>query len=448
VEAQMIKPGGLLAACGVLIVLGGTVFYFQKNPSKPESTTPPSPKILTLSEDQVEDIRIVKAGSEPVVLKKLSGKWQITAPSATAADQEAAKTLVSAVSNVTSDRLIDEKPSDLATFGLNSPAIEVDITSKGGKVSKLLLGADTPTGSNTYVKLDGSPKVYTVFSSAKTNFDKTLNDLRDKRLLTFSSDKVAGFSIVSKGPSVEFGKNAQGEWQITKPKPYRADSPQVDDLLRKLKDARMDLAAPPPDFKTADKVGTASVTDNAGTQTIEIRQAKDKTYVAQSSVVDGAFKLAGDLGDGLKDKDADTFRNKKLFDFSFSDPTKVELNGAAYSKAGEKWTGPNGQIDPASIQTVVDKLRDLSAAKFADKFTGTQVLQIAVTSGDKHNVEKVTLNKVTDGYQAQRGDDPSVYVLPASTFDDLQGAVKGIKPYTAPKPLAKPTDKPIGDKKK
>jgi hypothetical protein len=434
VEAQMIKPAGLLAACGVLVVLGGAVFYFQKNPSKPESTTPPSPKILTLSEDQVEAIRIVKSGADPLVMKKINGKWEITEPAAMAADQDAAKTLLSAVSSVTADRLIDEKPSDLNAFGLTSPTTQVDVTLKGGTVSKLLLGADTPAGSNTYVKLESSPKVYTVFSSVKTNFDKTLNDLRDKRLLTFNSDKVTSFSITSKGPAVEFAKNGQNEWQITKPKSYRADSPQVDDLLRKLKDAKMDLAAPAPDFKTADKIGTATVTDNVSTQTLEIRQAKDKTYVAQSSVATGAFKLAGDLGDGLKEKDADSFRNKKLFDFNFNDPTKVELNGAAYSKTGEKWTGPNGQIDSAGIQTVVDKLRDLAASKFAEKLTGAQTLQIAVTSGDKHNVEKVTINKVAEGYEAQRADDPSVYVLPASAFDELQGAVKGIKPYTAPKP--------------
>ena len=30
---------------------------------------------------------------------------------------------------------------------------------------------------------------------------------------------------------------------------------------------------------------------------------------------------------------------------------------------------PSGQIDSDSIQTVIDKLRDLSAAKFADKMT-------------------------------------------------------------------------------
>ena len=72
------------------------------------------------------------------------------------------------------------------------------------------------------------------------------------------------------------------------------------------------------------------------------------------------------------EKDADSFRNKKLFDFNFNDPSKIEINGAAYSKSGSsqdsKWTGPSGQIDSGGIQSVIDKLRDLSAAQPANQF--------------------------------------------------------------------------------
>ncbi len=434
----MMKPTGLLAACGVLVVLGGLVIWFQKHPTKTEPATPPSPKILALGEDQIEGVRLVKPGSDPINLKKDGGNWVISEPKQMAADQDTVKSLVSSLASLNADRLIDEKPSDLAGFGLVNPPEEVDITLKGGTVNKLLLGSDTPAGSDTYVKLDSNPKVFTVLSSVKSNFDKGVNDLRDKRLLTFNQDKVTAISVTSKGPAFEFGKNGQNEWQITKPKPYRADSPQVDDLLRKLKDAKLDPTAPATEFATAAKIGSASVTDNTGTQTIEIRQiAKDKTYLAKSTAVEGTYKLMGDLGDGLKEKDVDSFRNKKLFDFNFTDPNKVEINGASYSKSGDKWTGPAGQMDSTSIQNVIDKLRDLSAAKFADKPAGTQTLQVAVTSGDKNKVEKVTFNQAGEDFDAQRGDDASVYVVSAATYNDLQGAIKGIKPFQQPKAAEK-----------
>jgi len=60
-------------------------------------------------------------------------------------------------------------------------------------------------------------------------------------------------------------------------------------------------------------------------------------------------------------------------------------------------------------------------------------LTATVTSGDKNKLERVTINKAGDAYNAQRGGEPAVYVIDAKNFDDLQKAISGIKPYQAPK---------------
>ncbi len=439
----MKNPIGLLVACGVLIVLGGLVWWTDKHPSKPETTTPASPKILALGEDQIEGIRIAKAGSEAIRLAKKADKWVIAEPTAFDADQDTVKSLVSTVATFNGERLIDENPADLGTFGLKEPAMEVEVTVKGGTVNKLQFGADTPTGTAAYVKLASNPKVFTVLSASKSGFEKTVTDLREKHLLTFNQDKLTSVTVTTKGTPFEFGRNAQNEWQIVKPGPYRADSLQVDDLVRKLKEAKMDLAAPAGDGdpKTAAKdfdggatIATISMRDNGMPQAITVRQAKDKTFYARSSVVEGTYKLSGDLGEGLKDKDIESFRNKKLFDFGFSDPTKVEIDGKAYQKSAEKWSGPSGQVDAPSVQSVIDKLRDLAASKFSDKASGTPAVTLVVTSGDKNKVEKVTVSKAGDSYSAQRDGESAVYVLDGKTFDDLQKTIQGIKPYVAPKP--------------
>ena len=75
------------------------------------------------------------------------------------------------------------------------------------------------------------------------------------------------------------------------------------------------------------------------------------------------------MGDAL-DKGLDDFRNKKLFDFGFSDPGKVELKNAVYTKSGDKWMSGSKTMDNASVQSLIDKLRDLSATKFADSGGG------------------------------------------------------------------------------
>jgi hypothetical protein len=438
----MLKPTGLLTATGLLVVLGGAVWYFNKHPKAPDTpATAASPKILTIAEDQINEIRIAKTGSDPIDLKNLAGKWVIAEPKQMPADQDTVKTMTSSLASFGSDRLIDDKPGDLNGFGLASPIEEVDVTLKNGTVDKILFGSDTPSGSDVYAKVDGKPSVYSVFSSAKTTFDKSVVDLRDKRLLPFNQDKITAVTITSKGPAFSFGKNAKGEWQITKPGPMRADATRVDDIVRRLKEAKMDTAATDQkeidkQFGTGAEVGSATVTDDSGPMAIAVRKGKDNSFYAKSSSVEGIYKLAGDLGDGLNEKAVDDFRNKKLFEFGFSDPTKIEIDAAAYQKSGDKWTGPKGQMDSGSIQEVIDKLRDFAGSKFADKMSGTQALTLSVTSGDSHKVEKVTLNKTATDYAAQREGDPAVYVIDAASYGDLQKAITGIK-AAAPAPANK-----------
>ena len=118
-----------------------------------------------------------------------------------------------------------------------------------------------------------------------------------------------------------------------KPRPLRADGSAVDGLISKLKDAKMDLTDEDAakKFAAATKVAVATVTDAGGTQTLEVRRDKDKNVYAKSSAVDGVYKTSADVADAL-DKGVDDFRNKKVFDFGFSDPSKVELKGATYTQ--------------------------------------------------------------------------------------------------------------------
>lgn len=434
-KAGGLKSGGLITAVGVLVVLGGLVWWTNKHPSADTaSKTPPAPKLISVDAGQVEGIKLVKTGAEPIELAKLAGTWTIVKPTPMPADQDAVNMLIGSVAPLNADRLIDEHPASLSDFGLANPVTEVDLTLKGGKTTKLLLGSDTPAATGTYAKLESDPKVYTLPVYAKTGFDKSVNDLRDKRLLTFNQDKLTGVSVAGKGQTLDFAKNAQGDWQIVKPKPMRADSLQVDDLVRKLKDAKMDLTSANADPKAADmqyasgeKAGAVSATDNTGTQTLDIRKGKDGSYYATSSVVAGIYKVAGEIGDRLG-KSADDYRNKKLFDFGFNDPSKLELNGATYQKSGDKWTSGSNAYEAGSVQAVIDKLRDLSATSFSDKIGGTQALTLAITSGENHRYEKVVVNKNGGVYDAQRDGEPgSVYVIDAKAIDDLQKTIAGIK---------------------
>jgi len=282
--------------------------------------------------------------------------------------------------------------------------------------------------------------VFTVASYTKSSLDKTPSDLRDKRLLTFDSDKLTRVDLQAKGQPVEFGKNNRNEWQILKPRPLRADGSQVETLINKLKDAKMDLSGAqediPKKFAAAPKVATAVVADAGGNQTLEVRRDKDKNCYAKSSAVEGTYKVASDLADAL-DKNLDDFRNKKLFDFGFSDPSKVELKTATYAKSGDKWLAGSKTLDNTSVQNLIDKLRDLSATKFPEKGGGEPVFEARVTSGDGKRVEKISITKQGNQYFAQRENEPSIYELDSQAVTDLQKAASDVKEQAPPQPKKK-----------
>jgi hypothetical protein len=438
------KPKGLLIAVALLAVLGGGLWWSNKQEAKKADSKSATDlvKVLAIPFADVKEVRVQRPGAEALAVAKPAGQWQIVAPQTFPADPLVTVQFVETASTLNADKVIEEKAGDLAPYGLNNPSMTVIVTRKDGKTDTLLVGDETPTGSGTYAKLVGNARVFTLASATKAGLEKTVADLRDKRLLTFDSDKLTRVELNAKGQAVEFGKNNQNEWQILKPRPLRADGSQVEDLIRKLKDAKMDLSVTAEDarkgaaaFASGAKVATATVTDASGNQSLEIRRDKDKNYYAKSSVVAGVFKVAAELGDGV-DKAADDFRNKKLFDFGFSDPNKVEFNKAVYAKSGEKWTASGKQMDSSAVQNLIDKLRELSAIKFLDKAAGDPAVELAVTSNDGKRVEKVTVTKQGNQYFAKRENEPGIYELDSHAVDELQKAaadVKEAKPAPAKK---------------
>jgi len=425
------KPKGLLIAVGLLAVLGGFSWWAYKHPADASKTGAEAggapTKLLTIPDDQFKEIKIAKLTGETIDLKKEDGKWKMVEPKQLPADQDAAGAMQSTLNSLSSEKLIEDKATDLKPYGLDRPTLDIQIFRADGKTDHLLIGDDTPTGSGSYAKLAGDPRVFTVASTVKTTIDKRPEDLRDKRLLTFDSDKLTRVELAAKGPAIEFGKNAQNEWAIVKPRPLRADGSAVDALVSKLKDAKMDLGNPSEDpakkFAASAKVAAVTLTDSSGTQTLEIRRDQEKNIYAKSSAVQGIYKANADLGDAL-DKGLDDFRNKKLFDFGFSDPSKVELKGVTYTKDGDKWKSNGKLMDNTSVQNLIDKLRDLTATKFAEKGGGQPVFEATVTA--KHP-EKVTISKQGDEYFAQREGEPSIYVLDGKAVEDLQKAAQDVK---------------------
>ena len=437
------KLKGLLIACLVLAALLGALYWSNHHPNAGSSTkaaTDAMPKILSLAQPHITGLTILRKDQPAVTLiRNNSGEWQITAPQPLAADQDSVSNLLSALSSLNAERLLEDKVSNLTSYGLAAPAVQLDVTLKDNKSKKVLIGDATPAGNAFYAMLDGDPRLFTVATYTKSSLDKSADDLRDKRLITADFDKATQLELVTEKAGarqdITLARN-KDSWQIVKPGPFRTGSDQVDDLIRSLKDAKMETGSSTKDsadaaaFKSASPVAQAKIVGASGTQELEIRKGKEQ-YYAKSSILPGVYEVPASVATSLN-KSVDDLRNKKLFDFGFEDPNKIEIHDGAksyfFTRSGSDWYGADGKkLDGVSFAQLLGDIRDLAATKFPNSGFTVPGINIVVTAKDGKDVERVAIAKSGEDYIAKRDKEPALYELSSATIQELQRSVGEVK---------------------
>jgi len=124
-------------------------------------------------------------------------------------------------------------------------------------------------------------------------------------------------------------------------------------------------------------------------------------------------------------KKLDDYRNKKLFEFGFAEPDKVEVkqDGASFvfAKSGTGWTKDGKSVEPGDVQQLIDRLRDLTGTGFADSATGAVFAEYTVKS------EKVVISKQGDKYFARRADSTEVVTVEAAVVAEIKEKAAAIK---------------------
>jgi hypothetical protein len=426
----------LLIAALVLAGLGGAIWWSEKQEAakidQPDPKIPP--RIVALLEENVKQLEVARAGEPPTVLvKDDAGKWSFVSPTGLTVDQAAVSSVSGGAASLSSDHVVDENLTDLAAYGLEPPVISVKLTLKDGKVTHLRIGGDTPDKTATYASVDGDKRLFAMPSSSKEMFDKSARDLREKHLLSFDANQLSRVELnVSGKPPLEFSR-AGDAWQILKPRPLRADGLQVDELVRQLSEAEMDLSADDKQalaaFGSGKPHATARVTTPSGVLTLDVRKSGDD-YYARSSTVPGAFKVTPALGTAVN-KTLDDFQNKKLFDFAFDEPSKVQFKSKdddkTFEKTGSGWLANGRTMDSVAVQSLIDKLRDLSASRMDDANMTTSEIEITVVSKDGKRTETVNFTPSGSDYLARRGNEFGIYRIDGSAITSLRQAVTGVQ---------------------
>jgi uncharacterized protein DUF4340 len=441
----MMKMRQLMAATIVLAALAATLYWsnHRKPSSDSVSASPSSPtaKIISLNQDDISKLEVKKKDGDDVVLNRVgASSWKITSPKPLVADQDSVSTILYNLSPMDGGTLIDEKAADLKQFGLAEPEAQVSATGKDGKTHTVLVGDETPTGDSAYVMVSGESKVYSVPKNTRTNLDKGLKDLRDKRLMPVDFDKLASVEISGAKLHLTFASE-DGKWTVRSPVNLRGDTSKMETIIEKLRTSTMDPGTSETDMKKAASrfasgapIATVKATDASGSQELQIRKAADGFY-AKTTAMDGAYKVPNELGDAVN-KDAEDFREKRVFDFAEEDPDKVELHDGskAYylARSSEDWWSDGKKMDALRAQEFLRSIRTLTATKFATTGFSSPALSLVVTSKDGKRIEKVDISKSGNNYLAKRADGPALFELDTKTVADIQKAAGDLKPAEVP----------------
>ncbi|HKN11687.1 MAG TPA: DUF4340 domain-containing protein [Candidatus Binatus sp.] len=398
-------------------IVGGYAFIVGRY-----SQTEATQKLLDVKQDDIAKIEL-KYSDRDIVLERDKGKpWRIVKPIGADADQAQAGNLARAIADGVLVRTVDDKPADLAPFGLKPPTTTVTVTTFDNKTPPSIeVGKSTPIGFNTYVRLSNSPAVLLTEGAFSAGMNKTVNDLRVRDLMAFKLDDVQKLTIArDNGQAVEIDRDGDN-WKIVKPAAYGADDTAVRMALSTLVNARAsdfisDAPANVNQYGLEKPHLTATVVLKNGEQQSMLfgfkqnEQGKSGIYVRRGERAP-VYAVAEYVMTSL-DKSPLDFRDKTIvkFDPESVETVKVKNSDGEFTlkrAAGGKWDvivgGKTSEGDIPVVERLLNQFRDLKGESIvADPMPSAQpfgldnpALEITLTGKDGRELGTVRLAKIS-----------------------------------------------------
>ena len=377
----------------VAVLLGVAVWYSNRDEAEKKEAEAQAKLLFgDLAAESVEWIELRTTDGQDARLERVDGAWRVAKPIAFPADPSTADGLASALVGVTSESVIeDAQGADVYGLGASSPVVRFRAA---GADRELRRGKKTPIGANNYVSTGAGP-VYTAASFRVTSFDKSLDDLRERRPLRFDRSGVARIEATWIDGGVVLDKK-DGQWRLVAPIDTEADPEAVETLLSDLVFLRASgfVDAPPPDKETGLAAPQYRVVLTDAPQDgkepmrheLQIGGVLEDTLRVARGAESALYKIPNERFDKLP-KTVAAFRWKSLANFVATDAQRFEITYSDSSAQGASqavtitgensdagWTTKPEAMDPERASRLVAELARLSAVDIAAEKMGASEL--------------------------------------------------------------------------
>lgn len=348
--------------------------------------------IITFDPDAITEIKFEKP--EQIHCKRESDRWIMTHPLTVNADTQRIQYILSELSQsqVLSFEADGENVAPLLEkYRLKNPRIMFSLSDEKSTYG-LRIGADDQSAQNyegahkkVYVQSIHQDGIFTVSDRIVQILNRSVFDLRDKRILDFQRTETTKFEIqygTQKIGGIKLGKD---KWQLNTPNRLKADPVAVSDLLFGVDSLQAaafvshatenmrDFGLNPPKMQVSFTVkgendpAVLLIGKDAKNNTVYVKAANSQQVaIVKRDLIDNIFKGVAWL------------RDKRIFDFRIEDPTRltVKYNDEQDSdkgltvtcqRLGSDWrlTAPvKEDANNAAVNEILYELIDLNADEF------------------------------------------------------------------------------------
>ncbi|MEN6312468.1 MAG: DUF4340 domain-containing protein, partial [Acidobacteriota bacterium] len=181
----------LLAAFAALLA---AVLLFESKDRKAAAVKEKEGKLVDVASADVRKIELKREDGTITLEKDARGAWRLTAPIEAGADAAEVEGLLSALSSLRFERVVETNAVDLKAYGI--PGREVSLWLKDGREPlRILVGMENPLDQSFFAKRDGDPRLVLLAGSLRSALEKKLIDLRDKEIFKFEAVVVKSVRV-------------------------------------------------------------------------------------------------------------------------------------------------------------------------------------------------------------------------------------------------------------
>jgi hypothetical protein len=418
------------AALAVILLALGVFYYVYEIRLGPgrEKAEGRKGRLFTVETADVNELLIERQG-EKVHAKREADGWQLLSPVKARADKGTVEDVLTSVVTAKSDREVaaTPTPAELADYGLDKPAVDLNLVLKDGKQLSLALGAKSPTGTWVYARESDKPAVHTVGDTLLRDATRPLGDFRDKTIVAFDRKDVTGFEVQTRDDAMTL-ESADGKWRVTRPVSLTADADLVRDFLDKLQSAKVkEFVAESPASRAPwglDRPVRVSVhtgkDKSRATRTLLLgRLDEQKKGVYAMREGESSVLLLPDEVWHAVPRTVATARDKTVVDFDRDKVKRIDIESGkgvvTVAKEGDQWriTAPEAlPADQVEAGAVLFKLKELKAQAFLSedgslipRLLGKPEVRVTLTQDGVKEPTTVLFAPSTE----KRGGKPSAY---------------------------------------